>query len=47
MAGDVVKKGMAVRTQLFGESAAKAATEYMKQFDARNFQYENWTSHHG
>jgi alkylhydroperoxidase/carboxymuconolactone decarboxylase family protein YurZ len=33
MADDKEKKGMEVRTQLFGEAAAKAGTEYMKQFD--------------
>jgi len=33
MADDLAKKGMNVRTQLFGEKAAAAGNEYLKQFD--------------
>lgn len=33
MADDLAKKGMEVRTQLFGERAAKAGHEYLKEFD--------------
>jgi 4-carboxymuconolactone decarboxylase len=33
MADDLQKKGMDIRSQLFGEKAAKAGHEYMKEFD--------------
>ena len=33
MADDLTKKGMEVRTALFGEKAAKAGHEYLSQFD--------------
>jgi 4-carboxymuconolactone decarboxylase len=33
MADDLQKKGMDLRTQLFGEKAAKAGHEYLKEFD--------------
>jgi 4-carboxymuconolactone decarboxylase len=33
MADDLTKKGMEVRTQLFGEKAAKAGHEYLSEFD--------------
>jgi 4-carboxymuconolactone decarboxylase len=33
MADDLSKKGMEVRTQLFGEKAAKAGHEYLSEFD--------------
>jgi 4-carboxymuconolactone decarboxylase len=33
MADDRSKKGMELRTQLFGEKAAKAGDEYLKSFD--------------
>ena len=33
MADDLQRKGMELRTQLFGEKAAKAGHEYLKQFD--------------
>ena len=33
MADDLAKKGMEVRTALFGERAAKAGHEYLKEFD--------------
>jgi len=33
MADDLQKKGMELRTQLFGEKAAKGGHEYLKEFD--------------
>ena len=33
MADDLQKKGMDLRSQLFGERAAKAGHDYMKEFD--------------
>ncbi|HJU28197.1 MAG TPA: carboxymuconolactone decarboxylase family protein [Candidatus Binataceae bacterium] len=33
MADDLQKKGMDLRSQLFGEKAAKGGHEYMKEFD--------------
>jgi 4-carboxymuconolactone decarboxylase len=33
MADDLHKKGIALRTQLFGEKAANAGHEYLKEFD--------------
>jgi 4-carboxymuconolactone decarboxylase len=33
MADDLAKKGLEVRTALFGEKAAAAGNEYLKQFD--------------
>jgi 4-carboxymuconolactone decarboxylase len=33
MADDLTKKGMEVRTQLFGEKAAKAGHAYLSEFD--------------
>ena len=33
MADDLTRKGMEVRTQLFGEKAAKAGHEYLSEFD--------------
>jgi 4-carboxymuconolactone decarboxylase len=33
MADDLTKKGMEVRTALFGEKAAKAGHEYLSEFD--------------
>ncbi len=33
MADDLAKKGMEVRTALFGEKAARAGHEYLKEFD--------------
>jgi len=33
MADDLAKKGLEVRTSLFGEKAAAAGNEYLKQFD--------------
>ena len=33
MADDLTSKGMEVRTQLFGEKAAKAGHEYLSEFD--------------
>jgi 4-carboxymuconolactone decarboxylase len=33
MADDLERKGMQLRTQLFGEKAAKAGDEYLKSFD--------------
>ena len=33
MADELAKKGMEVRTALFGEKAAKAGHEYLKEFD--------------
>lgn len=33
MAGDLEKKGLELRTQLFGEKNAKSGHEYLKQFD--------------
>jgi 4-carboxymuconolactone decarboxylase len=33
MAEDLARKGMELRTQLFGEKAAKAGHQYLKEFD--------------
>lgn len=33
MADDLAKKGLELRTKLFGEKAAAAGNEYLKQFD--------------
>ena len=33
MADDLAKKGLEVRTKLFGEKAAEAGNEFLKSFD--------------